>query len=193
MYILKNQPDEVLFTEVQNKNEQAIAVLLDRYKKQFYSYILVIVKDHYIAEDLFQEACIKIIQSIRLGKYKEDGRFVQWASRIVRNLCMDHLKSSKKRTMVSMPDGSDVFAFLNLNVPAADHRIIETQFVNRLHMMLEQLPNEQREIIIMRFFYKLSFKEIAHMLDTNVNTAMGRMRYGLIRLRNLMGAMKEAV
>lgn len=193
MIALKNLTDEALFVEIKKKNEQAIAVLLERYKKQFYTYIYVIVKDHYLAEDLFQEACIKVINSIRNDKYVDDGRFVPWASRIIRNLCMDHLKSAKKKVMVTMPDGSDVFGFLNLNSDSADSRLLESQFNHRIHRMLEKIPIEQSEIIIMRFFYQMSFKEIAQLLNTNVNTAMGRMRYGMIRLRELTATMSEAI
>ncbi|MBL7773374.1 MAG: sigma-70 family RNA polymerase sigma factor [Chitinophagaceae bacterium] len=193
MLVTKNLSDEVLFDLIRNKDERAIAILLERYKKQFFTYILVIIKDHTTAEDLFQEACIKIINSIRNNKYSEDGRFVQWASRLIRNLCMDYLKSNKRKIMVQLPDGGDIFSVLQIDHRSADHRILQTQFVNRIHYMLDKLPQEQREIIILRFFHKMSFKEIASMLNTNVNTAMGRMRYGIIRLRDMMESMTEKV
>jgi RNA polymerase sigma-70 factor (ECF subfamily) len=106
---------------------------------------------------------------------------------------MDYLKGSKKKVMVHLPDGGDIFSILALDSKSADHKILQTQFVNRIHYMLDCIPQEQKEIIILRFFHKMSFKEIAQLLDTNVNTAMGRMRYGLIRLRSMMEQMTEKV
>lgn len=186
MYSLKNQPEEVLFDLIRSKNEAAISELLERYKKQFYTYIVIVIKDQHVAEDIFQEACIKIIQSIRLGKYQEDGRFVQWSSRIIRNMCMDYLKSSKRKKMIHVPDGVDIFDFIKGNEASADTHLLNEQSRHRLHLMLDELPNEQKEIIIMRFFFQMSFKEIAQTLNTNVNTAMGRMRYGIIKMRSML-------
>lgn len=193
MYSLKKLPEESLFKLIQEKNESAISELLERYKKQFYTYIVIMIKDHHVAEDIFQEACIKIIQSIRLGKYHEDGRFVQWSSRIIRNMCMDYLKSAKRKMMVHVPEGVDIFSMLNMNQGSADMDIINSQFSQRMHMMLDRLPSEQKEIIIMRFFFQMSFKEIAALLNTNVNTAMGRMRYGILKLRAMMERMQVTV
>lgn len=193
MYSLKKLPEEALFGLIQQKNESAISELLERYKKQFYTYVVIMIKDQHAAEDIFQDACIKIIQSIRLGKYQEDGRFVQWASRIIRNMCMDYLKSYKRKKMVHVPDGVDIFSILNVNEKSADMDMISGQSNHRLHLMLDRLPSEQKEIIIMRFFFQMSFKEIASLLNTNVNTAMGRMRYGLLKMRAMMDQMQVII
>jgi RNA polymerase sigma-70 factor (ECF subfamily) len=144
------------------------------------------VKDRYIAEDIFQDACIKIINSIRNGKYTEDGKFLPWAIRITRNLCYDYLRVAKRTPKVTMPDGIDVFDFLSNGEHTMEDRMMNKQSGDSVRKMLDFIPYEQREVIVMRMYGNLSFKEIADMTNVGINTALGRMRYGLLNLRKMM-------
>lgn len=186
------QQDEVLIGKnLQNEND--IADLLHQHRKQFYSYIMTLVKDHYAAEDIFQECCIKIIHCIRSGKYKEEGRFMAWTSRIIRNMCMDYLNAKNKKFAIKVADGADIFELVKMSDDGADKNLVQQQFEKRIHQMLDKVSVDQREVIILRFFYQLSFKEIANITNTNVNTALGRMRYGLDKLRELNMQLTEVL
>lgn len=186
MNALKNLPDLRLIELVESNHEGAIAELLDRYKSKFYTAAYLLVRDRYLAEDLFQDACIKIIQSIRNGKYKEDGKFLPWAMRITRNLCYDYLRVAKRTPKVTLPDGQDLFAILDMGEPSAEDRIMNMQSGRKVRQMLEFIPQEQREVIVLRMYGNLSFKEIAELTQVGINTALGRMRYGLLNLRKMM-------
>jgi RNA polymerase sigma-70 factor (ECF subfamily) len=186
MFTYKQLPEESLLELVHNSNEKAIAELLNRYKSRFFTAVYLLVKDRYVAEDIFQEASIKIIQSIRAGKYNDSGKFLPWALRIARNLSIDYLRTCKRMPKVSLPDGQDVFSVLDFGQDNAEETIINSQSQSRVRKMLEFIPYEQREVIVMRLFGDLSFKEIADMTNVSINTALGRMRYGLLNLRKMM-------
>ncbi|HPI53700.1 MAG TPA: sigma-70 family RNA polymerase sigma factor [Chitinophagaceae bacterium] len=186
MFTYKHLPEESLLELVHKSNEKAIAELLNRYKSRFYTAVYLLVKDRYVAEDIFQDASIKIIQSIRAGKYNDSGKFLPWALRIARNLSIDYLRTCKRMPKVSLPDGQDVFSVLDFGQDNAEDTIINSQSQGRVRKMLEFIPYEQREVIVMRLFGDLSFKEIADMTNVSINTALGRMRYGLLNLRKMM-------
>ncbi|MBP6624214.1 MAG: sigma-70 family RNA polymerase sigma factor [Chitinophagaceae bacterium] len=186
MCTYKNLSEENLLEFVKKSNESAIAEFLQRYKSKFFTSAYLLVKDRYIAEDIFQEASIKIIQSIRSGKYNDAGKFLPWALRITRNLAIDYLRTCKKMPKISLPDGQDVFSILNFGHQNAEEGIIEMQSHSRVRKMLDLIPYEQREVIVLRLFGDLSFKEIADMTEVSINTALGRMRYGLLNLRKIM-------
>jgi RNA polymerase sigma factor (sigma-70 family) len=181
--LLQKQTDEKLFSLIKQNNETAIATLLNRYKSKFYTVAYMLVKDQYIAEDIFQDACIKIITSIRQGKYNEDGRFIPWAMRITRNLAMDHLRLLKKMPLVTLPDGQDIFSILNFSEGNVQSKWVQEEEQNQVYYLLKLIPYEQREVIVLRLFGNLSFKEIAELVGINLNTALGRMRYGIASLR----------
>ena len=144
------------------------------------------MKDHYVADDIFQDGCIKIIHLIRNGKYNEDGKFLPWAMRIIRNLAMDYLRHEKRLPKITFPDGTDIFSVLEFeDSPVMDEIHLE-KTGNQAKEMLLKLSHEQREVITLRIFGKLSFNEIAEITNVSVNTALGRMRYGLINLRKAM-------
>lgn len=185
MLNLKSQPDEVLFALIQKSDLKATAELLNRYKGKFYTAIYILTKDRYLSEDIFQDTCLKVIHSIRNKKYIEDGKFLPWAIRIARNLAIDHLRLAKRNPKIMMTDGKDVFSLLNLKEKNIEDKTMQKQSFSRVRMMLDLIPYEQREVVVMRLFGDLSFKQIADMTDVSVNTALGRMRYGLLSLRKI--------
>lgn len=186
MISYKHLSDEKLLELISSHNESAIAALLDRYKNKFYTSAYLLVKDRYIAEDIFQEACVKIFRCVREGKYKDDGKFLAWAIRVTRNLAIDHLRISKRMPKVTLPDGKDIFSVLNFGEETREDHIMRQQSSARVRKMLDHISDEQREVIVMRLFGNMSFKEIAEHTQVSLNTALGRMRYGLINLRKLM-------
>lgn len=185
MHSLKNQTDEILFALIQKNDVKATAELLNRYKGKFYTAIFLLIKDKYITQDIFQDTCIKIIHCIRNGKYTETGKFLPWAMRIARNLAIDHIRQVKRIPKVVLPDGNDIFTVVNFKEKNIEETTMQKQTGNRIRMMLDLIPYEQREVIVMRLYGDLSFKQIAQMTDVSVNTALGRMRYGLLSLRKI--------
>lgn len=185
MLSFKHQSDENLFALIQKNDVKASAELLNRYKGKFYTAIFLLVKDKYITQDIFQDACIKIIHSIRNGKYTEDGKFLPWAMRIARNLAIDHIRLMKRMPKVVLPDGNDIFSVVNFKEKNIEETTMHKQSSNRIRMMLDLIPYEQREVIVMRLYGDLSFKQIADLTEVSVNTALGRMRYGLLSLRKI--------
>lgn len=185
MLNLQTLDDQALCTMVCSNNEHAAAELLNRYKSKFYTTIYLLTKDKDLSRDIFQDTCIKIVQCIRTGKYAHDGKFMAWGIRIARNLTIDHLRKQKRYIKVSMPDGTDIFRKINrLEKNKQDEMIIDENG-RKIHMMLELLPAEQKEVVVMRIFGEMSFKEIAEANNISINTALGRMRYALLSLRKI--------
>ncbi|MBA3827998.1 MAG: sigma-70 family RNA polymerase sigma factor [Taibaiella sp.] len=175
---------ELIHAFVSN-NEDALAVLINRYKDKIYTAIYMLVKDKYLAEDIFQDAFLKMIKTIRDGRYSEQGKFLPWAIRVSHNLCMDHFRRVRQQVPVTMPDGSDI-SYLLPPVANAAEVMEQRQVDGSVRHLIETLPEEQREVIIMRMYGDLSFKEIADITGVSINTALGRMRYALINLRKLI-------
>jgi RNA polymerase sigma-70 factor (ECF subfamily) len=178
--------DTELIKAFQEGDGYAVEVLINRYKDKVYSSLLFYVKDNYLAEDLFQDVFIKIIDTLQNKRYTEEGKFLPWALRIARNLCLDHFRKVKRHPPVKSSDHSDIFDVLQLSEDAPDAVMMQGQSHDRVRLMLDMLPEEQREIIVLRHYANLSFKEIAQITNCSINTALGRMRYGLINLRKLM-------
>ncbi len=186
MKTLTQSSDNQLVRSFQEGNNQALEILVGRYKDKIFSSILFLVKDKYLAEDLFQDAFIKIIDTIRNNRYTEEGKFLPWAMRIAHNLCVDHFRRVKRGPVVKTSDNEDIFEIFNFAEEAADKKMIQAQTSDRVRQMLEGLPEEQREVIVLRHFADLSFKEISIMTNCSINTALGRMRYGLINMRKML-------
>lgn len=178
--------DQVLIRMYLKGDVEALSTLIERHKDKIYTSIVILVKDKYLAEDLFQDTCIKIIDTLSSGKYQEEGKFLPWAMRVARNLCVDHFRKVKRRPKIKTSDDRDIFEVLNFAETGVDEKIIQMQSNSRVCKMLDMLPQDQKEVIIMRHFADLSFKEIAAITDCSINTALGRMRYGLINLRKIM-------
>ena len=167
-------------------NLLAFEALVIRHKDKLYTSILFLVKDRYLAEDIFQDVLIRVIDTIRGGRYTEEGKFLPWAVRIAHNLCVDHFRKVKRTPIIKTSDDRDIFEVLHFTEEAPDEVMMQNQSHDRIRKMLELLPEDQREVIIMRHFAELSFKEIATLTNCSINTALGRMRYGLINLRKMM-------
>ena len=167
-------------------NQKAFEVLLTRHKEKIYTSIYLFVKDHELAEDIFQEVFIKIIDTLRKGKYNHEGKFLQWAMRISYNLCVDYFRRSKRRTKVSPSETFDIFDVLEVKDDNMETTMIKTQTYTRVRQLVDMLPPEQREVVILRHYADMSFKEIAALTRVSINTALGRMRYALINIRKLV-------
>jgi RNA polymerase sigma-70 factor (ECF subfamily) len=186
--ILQEMHDRELVNSFRAGNAQAIEVLINRHKSKVYTYILFVVKNECLAEDIFQDTFIKVISSLKQGKYNEQGVFVSWVVRIAHNLVIDYFRKNKKMPTISN-DVSDELDMFN-NVKYADMTIedelIQGQISDKIRQLVYQLPEEQREVVLLRHFGDLSFKEIADQTGVSINTALGRMRYALINLRKLI-------
>jgi RNA polymerase sigma-70 factor (ECF subfamily) len=175
--------DSQLLSLYKNGDEEAFRRLLEKHKNRVYTSIYLIVKDRYTAEDLTQDVFIKVIKTIKSGKYNEEGKFLPWLLRISHNLAIDYFRKQKRNPTIIMEDGSGVF-----NSMAFAESPIETNRINKethkkIRELIKTLPKAQREVLIMRHFTDMSFKEIAEATGVSINTALGRMRYALINLR----------
>jgi RNA polymerase sigma factor (sigma-70 family) len=167
-------------------DSNAISPLIARYKNKIFTSIYILVKDRYLAEDLFQDVFIRIIDTLRGGRYTDEGKFLPWAMRIAHNLCVDHFRKVKRMPTIKTSDDTDIFEVLNFSEAGADTRIMNNQTSERVRRMIDLLPEDQREIIVLRHYADLSFKEIADLTGCSINTALGRMRYALLNLRKMM-------
>ena len=179
--------DRELIERYQDGDVHSFELLIGRYQKQVYSYILTLVKDKQLADDVFQDTFVKVIQTIKSKSYKDDGRFVQFAMRIAHNLVIDHFR--KENRIPTVESSSEDYNYID-NVPITDHSVeqglVVDQIYSDLHRMINFLPDEQREVLRMRIFDDMSFKDIADITNVSINTALGRMRYALINLRKMM-------
>lgn len=189
---LKSVCDQELILQYLDGNDRAFEELLSRHKNKIYTTIYLFVKDEHQAEDIFQEVFIKIIDTLRKGKYNHEGKFVQWAVRIAYNLCVDHFRRSKRRAIISTTENFDIFDVLSVSEDSHEDRIIKSQSYEKLRAVIDMLPPEQREVIILRHYADMSFKEISQLTRVSINTALGRMRYALINIRRNF-AEKEAL
>ncbi|MDP4619191.1 MAG: sigma-70 family RNA polymerase sigma factor [Sediminibacterium sp.] len=178
--------DYELIASFQQGNTRAFDTLIDRYQEKIYNTILFMVKDSYLAEDLIQEIFIKIIDNIKQKKYAEEGKFLPWALRISHNFCIDHFRKVKRTPTIKTSDDQDIFEVIKFSDHAADYKMTRSQTHKNIQELVDLLSEEQREIIVLRHYANLSFKEIAQMTNCSINTALGRMRYGLINLRKMM-------
>jgi RNA polymerase sigma factor (sigma-70 family) len=168
-------------------DHSAIEVLINRHRSKVYTYILLTIKNQQLAEDLFQETFIKVIQSLRGGKYKDNGKFLSWVIRIAHNLIIDHFRKEKQLNSISNDDTEvDLFNSKKLSEDNIEELIISSQIRSDIRKLINELPDDQREVVLLRHYGGLSFKEIADQTDVSINTALGRMRYALINLRKLI-------
>lgn len=178
--------DSELVSRYQNGNEKAFELLLHRHKSRVYTAIYLIVKDRYVAEDLLQETFIKAINTIRGGRYNEEGKFLPWISRIAHNLAIDHFRKGKRYPEIVLEDGSRLLNSMEFAEDSVEDKQILRDTASRLRGFIKELPVEQKQVLIMRHFLKMSFQEIAERTGVSINTALGRMRYALINLRKKM-------
>jgi RNA polymerase sigma-70 factor (ECF subfamily) len=168
-------------------DKYSLEILIKRHKGRVFSYILLIVKKQELAEDIFQETFIKVIRSLKKGKYTENGKFVSWVLRISHNLIIDHFRKEKLKGTVSNDSlDIDIFNSQKFSEDTIEDQMINTQILSEVKDLIKELPEDQQQVIIMRHYLDLSFKEIAEQTDVSINTALGRMRYALINLRKLV-------
>lgn len=167
-------------------NESALEKIIRRHKNRVFAYILMVVKDKELAEDLFQDTFIKVINTFRTGQYKEEGKFIQWVMRIAHNLIIDYFRKSKRIPLVDNNDDYDIFDKVRIPVESIEEQLITEQIHRDVKKLIEYLPTEQKEVLIMRHYGDMSFKDIAEVTNVSINTALGRMRYALINLRKLV-------
>jgi len=178
--------DNELIQLFQEGNTRAFDALIDRHQERIYNAIFFMVKDSYLAEDLIQDIFIKIIHNLKLNKYNDEGKFLPWALRIAHNFCVDHFRKVKRTPTIKTSDDQDLFEVIKHSDHPADYKMTRSQTHRNIQELVDLLPEEQREIIVLRHYANLSFKEIAQMTNCSINTALGRMRYGLINLRKMM-------
>ena len=183
---LSTLTDQQLVRSYMDGNANALSVLVERYKDKIFTSIYLLVKDKYLAEDIFQDVFIRIIDTLRNGRYTDEGKFLPWAMRIAHNMCVDHFRKVKRSPSIKTSDDHDIFEVLNFSEAGADQKIMAGQSHDRVRKMVDMLPEDQKEVIILRHYADLSFKEIADLTNCSINTALGRMRYGLINLRKMM-------
>ncbi len=164
-------------------NEKAFEVLLNRHKSKIYTSIYMFVKDRDLANDIFQETFIKVIDTFRSGKYNEEGKFIQWAMRISHNLCIDFFRKNKRRKTINTTEDFDIFNVIASKDDNQEAVIMKEQTYKKVRRLVDALPQEQREVVLLRNYAELSFKEIAELTNVSINTALGRMRYALINIR----------
>src|SRR5688572_7112087 len=186
MNLLSKLSDNELINSFMSGNTNALEALVLRHKDKLYTSIFFLVKDKYLAEDIFQDVFIRIIDTMRSGRYTEEGKFLPWAMRIAHNLCVDHFRKVKRTPTIKNGEDKDIFEVLNFSEDGAETKMMKRQSHDRVREMLQRLPEDQREVIILRHYADMSFKEIAAMTNCSINTALGRMRYGLINLRKMM-------
>ncbi len=179
--------DYQLVKQFLNGDSASFEKLMKRHQDRVYTYIMLMVKDQQLAEDIFQDTFIKVINSLKAGKYTEDGKFVSWVTRIAHNLVIDYFRKSKQMRMVSNEDKEyDLFNSKDLSDSTVEENIIADQITRDLRKIINELPEDQKEVILLRHFSGLSFKEIADQTNVSINTALGRMRYAIINLRKII-------
>ncbi len=178
--------ENLLIQRYLNGDSRAFSILIDRNKSKIFTSIYILVKDHFLAEDIFQDVFIRIIESLKRGAYVENGKFSQWAVRIAHNMCMDHFRKVKRTPTITTSDNSNIFDLYNFSETAADVKIMQVEKYDSVKKAIDKLPQDQREVIILRHYADLSFREIAALSDISINTALGRMRYALINIRKML-------
>lgn len=180
------QTDQELVSLFLKGKEDTLKQLILRHERKVFTSIYLLVKDRDLANDLFQETFIKVINTLRSGNYNEEGKFLSWVLRIAHNLVIDHFRSLKRMPMVYDNDEYSVFDTIQLEDSNIEDKIITEQIHGQVRRLIEELPYDQREVVIMRHFANMSFKEIADTTQVSINTSLGRMRYALINLRKLI-------
>lgn len=183
---LQQYSDQDLVKLYLNGEESVIAELLRRHKSKIYTSIYLLVKDQYLAEDIFQDTFVKVVNTLRGGRYNEEGKFLPWVMRIAHNLVIDYFRREKRAPMITSADGTDVLNLIQIHEESMEERMLREQTHADLRAMIQLLPDEQKEVLIMRHYADLSFKEIADLTEVSINTALGRMRYALSNLRKMM-------
>ena len=178
--------DSVLVKNYINGNERSLEILVGRHKQKVYSFIFSKVLDRDVSEDIFQDTFIKVINTLKMGNYNEEGKFLPWVMRIAHNLVIDHFRKGNRMPAFKNTEEFDIFSVLSDSSLNAEKRMIRDQIHFDVRRLIEELPEDQKEVLIMRIYRDMSFKEISDYTGVSINTALGRMRYALINLRKII-------
>lgn len=184
--------DSVLVTLYRNGNEAAFNLLVDRYHSKVFTTIFLIVKDQDVAEDLLQDVFVKVLHTLNSDKYNEEGKFQPWVMRIAHNLAIDHFRKAKRYPTILLEDGSNVFNSLSFAEDSSEEQRIKEETLAYVRNLIDELPEAQKEVVIMRHYLDMSFQEIAEQTGVSINTALGRMRYALNHIRKKMKQVNSA-
>lgn len=179
-------PDAVLVSNYVAGDENALTVLISRHQSKIFGFIYSKLSDKDISNDIFQDTFMKVIKTLKSNSYNEEGKFLPWVMRIAHNLIIDHFRRNKKMPMYREKEGFSIFSIMSDNVPNIESKLITNQVETDLKKLIDELPAEQKEVLIMRMYQDLSFKEISEVTGVSINTALGRMRYAIINLRKVI-------
>jgi len=179
-------PDSTLVSNYIQGSEACLGILIKRHKQRLYSFIYSKVQDRDITEDVFQDTFIKVIRTLKKGNYNEEGKFLPWVMRIAQNLIIDHFRKSNRMPSFKNTDEFDIFSVISDGNLNAEKQLIQEQILSDVRELVKELPEEQKEVLIMRMYKDMSFKEISENTGVSINTALGRMRYALINLRKII-------
>ena len=190
---LPSQTDQQLIDLYISGNEKGLEELIHRHKAKIYTSIILLVKDTYLAEDLFQDTFIKVIRNLRANRYNEEGKFLPWVMRIAHNLVIDHFRKEKRAPVIVNNEGFDIFDVLHFYDESIEDQMLREQTYQDLRGMIQKLPDTQKEVLIMRNYGEMSFKDIAEITGVSINTALGRMRYAINNLRRMMESKEQSL
>lgn len=179
-------PDAILVKNYIAGDENALAVLVNRHQSKIYGFIYSKMADRDIADDVFQDTFIKVIKTLKSNSYNEEGKFLPWVMRIAHNLIVDHYRKNKKMPMLRETEEFSIFNILSDNSPTIESQMITDLIEKDLQKIILELPNDQKEVLMMRIYQDLSFKEISELTGVSINTALGRMRYAILNLRKVI-------
>jgi RNA polymerase sigma-70 factor (ECF subfamily) len=179
-------PDALLVQSYVAGDENALATLIKRHESRIYGFIYSKISDRDISNDIFQDTFIKVIKTLKSNSYNEEGKFLPWVMRISHNLIIDHFRKSKKMPMFRETEEFSIFSIMSDNVPSIESQLISTQVEQDLKNLIEELPLDQKEVLVMRMYQDMSFKEISEITGVSINTSLGRMRYALMNLRKII-------
>ncbi len=184
---LQKADERTLIKSYLDGHQSSLQILIERHKQKLYSYIMLMVRKRELADDIFQDTFVKIINTLKSGNYKEEGKFIQWAMRIAHNLVIDHFRKQKKLPVAeSKNENFDIFDTIRLTDPSVEEQMVIDQIHSDIKKLIEYLPDEQKEVLFLRCYAGLSFKEIAEQTEVSINTALGRMRYAVLNLRKMV-------
>lgn len=179
-------PDALLVKSYVAGDENALATLITRHQSKIYGFIYSKISDRDVSDDIFQDTFIKVIKTLKSNSYNEEGKFLPWVMRIAHNLIVDHFRKNKKMPMFRETEEFSIFSVMSDNEPNIESTMITSQVESDLQKLIEELPSDQKEVLMMRMYQDLSFKEISELTGVSINTALGRMRYALMNLRKVI-------
>ena len=179
-------PDSLLIKDYAAGNENSLSILINRHQSKIYGFIYSKIPDRDVCDDVFQDTFIKVIKTLKSNSYNEEGKFLPWVMRIAHNLIIDHFRKNKKMPMIRETGEFSIFSILGDNAPTIENKMISDQVEKDLKKLIKHLPDDQREVLMMRYYQDLSFKEISELTGVSINTALGRMRYAIMNIRKIV-------